>query len=108
MPNKKEKRLSDGAHRALPGADHLPVPNFKGKKGKWIAPIGQDAVMEITPEEMEILSRDGFLEIDEPERGWVKMWMPKEPWSPELKGRKGEIQVLRSGTAFRRKTSDYQ
>jgi hypothetical protein len=55
--------------------------------------------LTLRQEEQEKLLRSGYVEINDPERGHIKVWLLFDELSPGLCGKQGRLKVLRAGTA---------
>jgi hypothetical protein len=58
-----------------------------------------EAQLTLCREEHEKLLRSGYVEINDPERGYIKVWLLFDELSPRVTGKQIRLQVLRSGTA---------
>jgi hypothetical protein len=56
-------------------------------------------ILILRKEEQEKLLRRGYVEINDPERGHIQIWLWFDELSPGIRGKQGRLKVLRAGSA---------
>jgi hypothetical protein len=58
-----------------------------------------EATLTLCKEEHEKLLASGYVEINDPERGHMKVWLLFDELSPGIEGKHVRLKILRSGSA---------
>jgi hypothetical protein len=59
----------------------------------------QQAILNLYKGEYEKLLRSGYVEINDPARGHIRIWALFDELSPGINGKQMRVTVLRAGTA---------